>query len=434
MESRNSQNGSLNGEDSSRDEKVARVLKLIDHMLSQDISDLHKDIFFDLFFNRDYTIPTIATTLEESKRRGRNVLIIGANGVGKTNLIKRVVSSNFMQQSNFIIKFIDLIKLPFIRRNYIDYNAFYQYLTEMLLQYFESIKLPYAAYTDLDGTYSHKYQECLSYLNEVIGEREIVKGRLKSLAVFVDDIDFLEEEYRQEEVLDMLRPLFNSRFIVVIYAVRYPAFLAMRRSFLSKEVYRKSEPIKLIPLSLRGILIHRLALILRDNAKNKNNLLGPGEISVKALRRKRGYKKLKKELSGIIGDITVESLSQIYYPLTRRQENFIFHIANGNVRTMLEGTRILLNYIMKNMNKLEEGEEPGTYRIGRQGTIELFADEDIDERVRIIDLHEKMSEDDEEAEKDRNSLMQNILEAVNIYEDAHDDFYASLDSHGSGSP
>lgn len=125
-----------------------------------------------------------------------------------------------------------------------------------------------------------------------------------------------------------------------------------------------------------------------------------------------------------LGVKNFDDLKRIDYPMTRKHDNFMRQITNGNIREIFDIAYESLKYIFENFETLSEREEDGIVRkiIGRDGVMRIFYDNN-NSKYKIININKYKS-------KKKNSLLYNVLETIKISRMLDENFYSVLSKYG----
>jgi len=388
-------------------EEYAEVLE---HSFSDilSISDGDRDLFEELYYNREREFIDFRNAAEKLYLNGNNILVIGSAGVGKSNYVyKLFYDKELLEKSKLFPMMFDyrsispnsLIgwKLHFIAK-FIDYFEKIAY----------NIQLKDNTVDNIDDNLFKLQKEFKHTPKELLTKHPII---------FVDDLDYSEEK-QLFELLDFLSPYARDKKISILLSVRPPLYLAIQHNdfkyhFLFTNNVKK---IKLPPLHIHNILAVRLAPVLAIQEKHSifDKLNGLKESGSK-------YKKILKKL----GISNLEELKEFQYPFTDDYVNFMAKITNGNLREVFDIAIDSLSFILDNYHRLKESVVDNTLRkvISEGQAVSLFLN-NPESRYKLFDLHSNKN-------RKGNSIYFNVLEAVSAFGcSSNTGFYEALEEMG----
>ncbi len=423
-------------------ELLNRVLDVLFMPLSQVKDVRHYDL---LFCNRDEDLRTLQTLMETMSETGRNILIVGDAGSGKTSFIRRVLRVFSLEKTRYHAAFVDLRKNVHAPPGGSVAQFATRKLVDELQEYFQTINqpAPVGSLTTSDQV-NQAYYLCYTHLNRL--DRKLIAAN--PLYLFIDDIDYTEKK-NMPELLSVLSPLIESSNAVVILAARPPVERAIYHyedTRIRMMFARADQIVYLHHLDVDFILTARLSSILKADEPSANT--HPNLLSFfRATFRPDPLREfLKQQL------INAEEFLPLEYPFTRRQLSLIQNLSNGNVRTMFSMARRYLLYMCAHRSELENSQhlnlgKTGIYT-GRDSVFEMFYADDseaatrerLDASARIVDLNQRRSHGLISRVEQRrrgipkqqvgNSLCVVLLETLQRHAVVDDSFFELMDSYG----
>ncbi len=357
------------------------------------LREMNAGAFNELYYGRENEILEFCNALEIIKNTGRNFLIIGEAGVGKSTYLYKIFLGEDGELKNFIFPvFIDF------RKGAISIDAALINFIDKLDSYFQEVDYPINTLEKPKEVVTIPYN--LIKISEHLSSF-MPRDNSKALLVLVDDLDYADEFW-----LDFLVQIHNlvlSPKMSFVLSVRPLLEFKIRSSndVLYRDLVRASRRIELGCLSVSDLLHKRLAPLIRENQEN------PFHHFIKRLfRRDSAICRILREQYGIRN---IEQLARFEFPFTGKLMDFMAQITNGNIREIFDIAETVLRYIFLNSRDLETREEAGEikYVIEREVIIRLFKTErkKYDSNYELFNLHETWSESG-------NSLHYNVLEAV----------------------
>lgn len=357
--------------------KYKSIIAKISDNLFKDINTYDVDLFEKFFIERIEEAEQLSSILSEINNYGGNVLVVGEPGIGKSIFFKWFLEKSFFAKMNIKSNYelIDLrgenLSKEFIIPNF--QKRLIRILRYCIVNRFKDKchDFPNAK------SFNEQYIYCINKIQEIK-----VKDKHSDLVtyIFVDDVDYLDEKIFAE-LLEYLRPLLHSQFFCVIIACRIPAFNSINshKDFNITASFGELSTIKLTPLPVHKILTARIDTLIKEGNTIKTILKSPTFL---AYSFKEFLKFLKSETDLMEDDIPI-----FKYPFTAKQHYFMRKISNGNIRIVLKLAKEYLKYMSENRNTITEGKDG--YVIGRIGVISHFTRPDIEEKLRVINIHNK---------------------------------------------
>ncbi len=357
------------------------------------LRELDNKAFSELYYGRTNETSEFRNALDMVCRSGRNYLIVGEAGVGKSTYLYKI----FLNEDDELHKHIYPIFIDF-RKGAISLNAALINFIDKIDQYFQIVDFP------LNTLEKPKEKETIEYnllkISEHLTQYTPVDNH-KPLLLLVDDLDYADDFWL--EFLISIHNFIASPKMSFVLSVRPLLEFKIRTSndVLYRELIRNPKRIDLCTLSVTNILNKRLAPIIRENQEN------PFHHFIKQLfRRDSAICRILRKQYGIKD---LEHLARFQFPFTNKLMDFMAQVTNGNNREVFDMAEAVLRYMFKNANNLgtrvEEGELK--YIVPREVIIELFlTDRDKNEsNYELFNLNEKLN-------SSGNSLHYNVLEAV----------------------
>ena len=437
------------------EEKISLIdnRQLLDQVLDVlfvDLGDLPNQEFYNLlFYNRHEELRDLLTQMEHMTETGKDILLIGDAGSGKTSFIKKVLQDpTIVKKQKGVAVFVDLRKDVHAPSGGSIASIVERKLVDSLVDYFGQINqsVTIGSYSSADEV-SMAYYTCYTHLNRI----DTRSAHYKPLYVFVDDIDYTERE-EMPALLSLLSPLILSRNSVVILAARPPVERAITRysdTRIRRLFGRNDKIITLKHLDVGEVLTGRLSCILASREDAQAESQG-GIFAFFAAQ----WRRMQPTFSQLFNASTLEleHLPHLEYPFTRRQLALIQNLSNGNVRIVFDMARSYLNYMAENRRELRSlqhlNEDTMGMYVGRDAVFKIFYEEyekyapnqGRDWSARLVDLNQKLSHAFiSKAEQRRrkipknqigNSLCVVILESLQHYAVVDDSFMELMSSYG----
>lgn len=370
-----------------------------------------KEVFLDLYYNRDTEFNRMKSILKNIRNRGDNILIYGVAGSGK---------SSFMYKVFYEIEFLkDYNLFPII----VDYNrdsdieSLLKKFIFDITEYFKSMGCPVHTLKENSTTNIDHNLHTLKYFLSQSKRDDLTKH----LIILLDDFDYVEQNHLFK-LLDDFKGFGVHPNATIVLSARPNLFAAINEydNRLSKHYTRDIHKISLARLDLKKLISKRLAIILVENEKTSlfksltNKLLGKESPYLRLL-TKMGIK-------------NIADLKKIDLPFTGLYLNFITCITNHNIREMFDIVHDSILFVLKNNSKLEtveereDGEIVTKKEISKEATLKMFYD-NPDSKFNIINIHKDKS-------KKGNSLFFNILEGIKTFGELNPTFYSLMKKLG----
>lgn len=379
-----------------------KALQSFNEVAFEDLVQLSKDnseVFEELYYNRVDECQEFLSVLKDGKKTGRNILITGEAGIGKSNFVYKLLSNSKKQEELSIHSII------------LDYRNVVPQKIEGLLKQFVSKMQHY---------FDNIIDRPLFFENEIVDDRigaiyehldKIPRESFtKTLVLFVDDLDYADDVWY--ELLNYILPFAISRRASLVLSVRPPLLnsIEMYDDRFRQHYIRRGHTINLGSLQVENILSTRIAPILEEEqAKSIWSRI------TKLFRRNSTLCKIVKDL----GCDDLESLPRIHYPFTAEYNTLLRRITNGNLREIFLMAASSLLYIWKNRDNLEKVVEFDNDRfvLTKKQFLDLFVQTDTFKPIyKIIDIVNEKS-------KSGNSLLFNALLGIKLYKTVDKYFY-----------
>jgi len=375
------------------------------------LSKGEKEVFLDLFYNRDGDFAEFKTAAKNLFETGFNLVIKGDAGIGKSDFIYRL----FYDKS--LLKDLKLfpIMIDYRTEDNIDYLK--RDFIEKVEEYFKSISQTI--------TLSQNVEENIYLIKKILLNYSSTTPKSEHLIIFIDDLDYAEQK-DLFPILKFFTPFAKSTNVSIVLSVRPTLYETVQRNDSTYSFYftRTVKTIELNDLCIHNIIAMRLAPILATLGIEENKgLLKNVFHKLKPLKSaEKQYVKVLKKL----GIKNLESLENFHFPFTEEYSSFMREISSNNIRETFDIAFKSLLYILDNYNKLEDepDKETGEKRkkITHGQIVDLFTTND---RYTLFDLHKIKNQH-------CNSLYYNILEAVKFCPNSNLDvcFYKHLETMG----
>lgn len=347
-------------------------------------------LFKQLFFDRDRELREFATYIIPEYGIGKNILITGDAGVGKTNFIHRC-----LKEGGDVDKYHVIV---------IDYRAIgIKDVPSLLIAFLNS----FTEYLEANGVVDHQItvspslsmdgiKQAFGNVYHLINSKKFDAATQKTpLMVVCDDFDYIESDLVM--VVPLFECLIDSDKVKFVLTAR-PYLLDIIRFMddkLRRDILNHSHRIKLKALDCEDVLFARLFAIMEKT--HRYNVLRP---------------RLSLDES-IIADwlksnsnITIAPSDRIKFPFSPALSYFINQISDGNIRDMFDiTTAIFLS--QPHYDRIRAASDECELELSREELIELFFDK-VDESFYIENLNKVRSRRGNQG----NSLFINVLQAV----------------------
>jgi len=387
----------LKKDDDSRNEFNSEDYSELFELMFSDLIRLSKgdkEIFLDLYYNRDDDVIEFKMAAKNLYETGSNLIIIGDAGIGKSSFIYR------LYYDKALLEELKLFPIIFDYRDSQEEKKqffFKQTFIEDIKKYLDSIGRKVTLSDDQDSN--------LHLIQKEILDKDNLHRKEKHLIIFVDDLDYAEQK-ELFPILKFLTPYARSPNISIALSVRPTLFKTIQRNDGTFRYYftQQVKKIELHDLSIHHILAMRLAPILAtSNIENKGFL---GNVIHKLLHLKSSEKNYVKILKRL-GITNLESLKNFHFPFTEEYCSFMKNVSSNNIRECFNIAIESLMYILEHYGKLIDNTDKETGEVRKEITnkiiVDLFTKEGS--KYTLFDLHEIKNDKN-------NSLYFNTLEAV----------------------
>jgi predicted AAA+ superfamily ATPase/bifunctional DNA-binding transcriptional regulator/antitoxin component of YhaV-PrlF toxin-antitoxin module len=399
-------------------QKEESTLSLYSDFISVSFKDLvsftnhDKEIFLDLYYNRDTEFNRMKSILKNIRNRGDNILIYGVAGSGKSSFMYKVFYEiEYLKDYNLYPIIVDFNKDS-------DINSLLKKFIKDMTMYFEAMECPINNLKDNTNDNIDQNLHLLKYFLSNCNRDELKKH----LIILLDDFDFVEQNHLFR-LLDDFKGIGVHPNATIVLSARPNLFAAINEydNRLSKHYTRDVHQINLARLDLKKLISKRLAVILFENEKTNywHSLVN------KLLQKESPYLKLLNKM----GINNFEALKKIELPFTGLYLNFITCITNHNIREMFDIVHDSIIYILEHGDVLEiieereDGEVVKKKEISKEATLKLFYDERPSAKFKIINIHKDKS-------KQGNSLFFNVLEGIKTFRELNPMFYSLMKKLG----
>lgn len=370
----------------------------------------NKEVFLDLFYNRDGDFAEFKRVAKSLPATGFNLVVIGDAGIGKSDYIHR------LYYDKQLLEDFKLHPIMIDYRAEDNIDAMKREFVEKMEEYFKNISQVI--------TLSQNIEDNVSLIKKKI-LRENTFSQIKHPVIFIDDLDYAEQK-DLFPILKFFTPFAKSANVSIILSVRPTLFETVQRNDSTYSFYftRNVKTIVLNDLCIHNILAMRLAPVLATASIEENRgLLKSVLHKLNPLKStERQYINVLKKL----GVINLEKLRDFHFPFTEEYSAFMREISANNIREAFDISLKSLLYILDNYKTLENeiDNETGEIRkkITQRQIIDLLT---TNGRYTIFDLHQIKNENG-------NSLYYNVLEAVKLCPKSNLDvnFYQYLEKMG----
>lgn len=370
-----------------------------------------KEVFLDLYYNRDSEFNKMKSILKNIRNRGDNILIYGVAGSGKSSFMYKVFYEiEFLEDYNLYPIIVDYNKDS-------DINSLLKKFIKDIIEYFEIMKCPIHNLKENSNENIDQNLHLLKYALSQCTNDDLKKH----LIILLDDFDYVEQDYLYK-LLDQFNGFGVHPNATLVLSARPNLFTAINEydNRLAKHFTRDVHSINLARLDIKKLISKRLAIILLENERTSNFQ----SLIKKFLNKEGPYLKLLHKM----GINNIQDLQKIELPYTGLFLNFITCITNHNIREIFDIVHDSIIYILKNYNEIgnleerEDGLIVNKKEISKEATLKLFFD-NKESKFKIIDIHKDKS-------KQGNSLFFNIMEGIKTFRELNPSFYSLLKKLG----
>ncbi|HFD33000.1 MAG TPA: hypothetical protein ENJ28_09905 [Gammaproteobacteria bacterium] len=360
------------------------------------LRELDKKVFSELFYGRSNETGQFSESLEIFCKTGRNYLIVGEAGIGKSSFLYKI----FLNENHELHEYVYPIFVDF-RKGSVSKDAALINFIDKIDGYFSAVKFP------LNTLEKPKEAGTIDYnlikISEHFGEYSKNENH-KHLLLLVDDLDYADDFWL--EFLLSIHNLVASPKISFVLSVRPLLEYKIRTAndVLYRDIVRNTKRINLNPLPIREILYKRLAPLIKENSES------PFHSYIKRLfRRDSAICRILRKQYGIKN---LEQLARFEFPFTGKLLTFMSEITNGNNREVFDIAEAVLRYIFTNAKILGTRSEDGEtkYIVPRDAILALFADDETSQsNYKLFNINEKFAT---AFDGEKCSLHYNVLEMV----------------------
>lgn len=379
------------------------------------LRELDKNAFNELFYGRSNETAQFCDSLEVFCKTGRNYLIVGEAGIGKSSFLYKI----FLNENHELHSYIYPVFIDF-RKGSASRDAALINFIDKIDAYFSEVKFP------LNTMEKPKEAGTIDYnlikISEHFTNYEPNENH-KHLMLLVDDLDYADDFWL--EFLLAIHNLVASPKISFVLSVRPLLEYKIRteNDVLYRDIVRNTKRIDLSPLAVKKILYKRLAPIIKENSEIAfhtyiKRLFRRDSAICRILRKQYGVKNL-------------DQLARFEFPFTGRLVTFMSEITNGNNREVFDIAEAVLRYIFIHANELSTREEEGEkkYVVNREAMIKIFGNGEVEyeSNYKLFNLNEKYNKC---IDGNQYSLHYNVLEAVKYVGTINGEVYKVLAQYG----
>lgn len=361
------------------------------------LRELDERAFNELFSGRENEIAQFYESLDVFCRTGRNYLIVGEAGIGKSSFLFKIFLNEYRELRSYVYPiYIDFRKGALSRDsaliNFID----------KIDRYFDDVGFP------INTLQKPKESNTIDYnlikVSEHLTKYNPVDNN-KFLMLLVDDLDYADDFWL--EFLLAIHNLVTSPKISFVLSLRPLLEYKIRteNDVLYRDIIRNTKRIELPALSVKNTLYKRLAPIIGENDE-----LAFYNYIKRLFRRDSALCRILRKQYGIKD---IEQLARFEFPFTQKLMTFMTEMTNGNIREVFDIAEAVLRYIFINSNNLKTRMEDGgkKYIINRESIIDLFwkNKKKYEANYELFNLNEVFSIDENGRQ---HSVHYNVLEMV----------------------
>jgi hypothetical protein len=364
-----------------------------------------KEIFLDLYYNRDTEFNEMKSILKNIRNRGNNILITGQAGSGKSCFMYKVFYEiERLSDYNLypiIVDYGQVENVEHLQKRFIN----------RMIEYFSDIGHPINNIKENnDANITHNIHLLKDHLANVE-----FSPNTKHLVILLDDFDYIEQSLFG--LLEKFMGFGIHQNVTLVLSAR-PSLKNSIKEYdirLAKNFTREVHTIDLVRLDIKKLIAKRLAIVLLENQINPPTV--PKSWLSKFKNEESPYMRFLRKMN----IVHISELKKLQLPFTDLYLNFIRCVTDHNIREIFDIVHDSLIYVLSNYKKLEvviEKDEWGLpvekREIPHEVALKLFYDNQ-DSTFKLLNLNESKS-------KKGNSLLFNVLEGVKIYEELNGDF------------
>ncbi len=290
------------------------IIDLIANELFHGLDEYNPEIHNKFFVSRQVEatkLYAILSDITQYPHSNRNVIIKGDPGVGKTSFIKWFLRENSAEFGSPKSFFLDLQAKGKEKDFRVLRESVLRDIIKNLKEFLEieaRVQCNEVIFPPLD-------EYSLNFSFETICEK-LNKASKKRWFLFVDDIDYIDENFLNP-LVNLLIPLLTSSNCIIVLAARIPAFNAIMNADLTRSLYfdPDGDNITLTHLDPEEIARQRLSIICSDTAMSIRQQIQKEQQSL------RGIAKLWNAISGWLSPTlpNEEVIETIRIPFSERQ-------------------------------------------------------------------------------------------------------------------
>jgi archaellum biogenesis ATPase FlaH len=245
----------------------------------EDIAQLDYNNFKNNFYNREIALRELRRALNSAVPKGRNVMIVGSVGFGKSNLVKLILHEDINTNFGNVPCFFNTIPVT----NFTEEKSTPGHTENLSL---DSIKFENAIHNETKDFLKRAgvpLEKIESKADEEVYFRKIMPEHLpikEKLILFIDDIDHLSNN-SQHKAIAILYYLLESPNCSIVLTVRPPAKKMVERhpDFRIGKAFDPNLMVVIRPLNINGMLNRRL----KAGSSRKKYTLIPFSIETEEL-------------------------------------------------------------------------------------------------------------------------------------------------------
>jgi len=387
----------------------------------KDLSRGDKDLFLDLFYNRDDDFNEFKGAAKNLYETGANIVVIGDAGIGKSSFLYWLYYDN---------KELEKLRLFPVIIDFRDHQVgMGSSKNEELVFSFKQAFIDDAKkYLDFIGktiTLHDSQSDNLFLIQKILLGPDSLRGKKRHMVFIIDDFDYAEKD-ELFPLLKFLLPYARSPNVSIVLSVRPTLFYTIQRNDATFKHFftDRVNKIRLHDLSIHHVLAMRLAPILAtSNIPNKGFFRNIIDMLKQLKSPEMKYIKIIKRL----GIMNLESLKTFHFPFTEGYCSFMRNITSNNIRECFNIAFESLTYILDHYKELDDDICEDTKEIRKiipnRIIVDLFTSEGC--KYTLFDLHLIKNHKN-------NSLYFNILEAVKYCRNSNldNDFHLFLGKLG----
>lgn len=379
------------------------------------LRELDKKAFSELFSGRENEIAQFSESLEVICKTGRNYLLVGEAGIGKSSFLYKI----FLNENQELTSYVYPIYIDF-RKGALSRDSALINFIDKIDRYFSDVGFPINTLQKPKESTTIDYN--LLKISEHLTEFQPDESS-KHLMLLVDDLDYADDFWL--EFLLAIHNLVTSPKISFVLSLRPLLEYKIRaeNDVLYRDIVRNTKRIDLPSLPVRNILYKRLAPIIKENEG-----LAFHNYIKRLFRRDSALCRILRKQYGIKN---IDQLARFEFPFTQKLMTFMAEITNGNNREVFDIAEAILRYIFTHSadldTRIEDGEKK--YVISREAIIDLFWDhkQQYEANYELFNLNERYNAD---TDGEKHSLHYNVLEMAKYVGIFDERAFAILERYG----